>query len=903
MGIKGLVTLTTIALGLFVGSQLVLQGPSLSDRTSADTRYIKYLPNNDIKIELKDPYGSQNWDYGIEGDICFNQTPPSVNAKFRIELLMKLKDKNDVTKTVNEVIGASVTQLITNPFTLDCSSDRLRRGAFTGVMNIPAKDRWTESCPEILVKVTTTGPWNKTPKPEVATIDRSFLCPDGVPTAVPPSPLPTNQTAPTTAPTQPASTPQPQATFTPAPTARPQVSITGNIAVFSCQAPQKTQLTFCDEQKTKCYDLPFTSGPSTHGVWLDDSVEDRTYRYKYSISQDPSGNDLDSEKKYYIDKAFAVIGGGTKTVTSLKLDKNVVEPGKDRDLSIVATDQTCECKFKAVSQVYEKDSDGEIGLTNSLDKIGNTEITFGTNNDYSLIRAINPNNDPNFNGVPAVGFTNGSFEVEADLASPNKPFPYNPSYGKDGKATIRLYSPGYNVIGQRCRSVGESHSCPEESFEWGKNFPGPANTNNDIKDLRITCGTDITYGWIVEKKQGDSTTPPPQVTQAPQGTPPPPQTTQAPSAQSDIFSPSSSGMRDDNNGNAPQNEQCRPKNFRVTEVKDSGTGINFEWDQLSGCSAFTPGTDRYWILIKDGDRIVASKQGMKDEDPDVKISEKQRGILPENIQIASDDEFKKDVRYTSLLYAYQDHSPRAISYPATANFTGLGKKTDEGGSDGGSSSRSECGTSGCKTFGLIMWDSDRKSDSADHHMCWAVASNGGKKNLKEKSDAGEWNCLNSNAEYSGGKVTKLKTTYKNLASGTARVGWQLSRCKDDESNCTQNPNSPDGDRLEEAADLMCVPPGQDVTCEWEVAYMKPTRMSCNRSKCPSGLQALQEYNLTLDDLDINKDESLNTADLIICIDEWGASGKGLKCDFTKNGTVDALDYSIITTHYGINVNE
>ena len=231
ISLLALFALVVIAVGFVAGQKLVQN--TLNTRSFADTEFIHLIPNRDIQSELEDPIRSRTWDYILGGNLCFTSNPPSANGKFRVELSMRLKDKNNPANIVEEIIGASVSKLVTHPATLRCNSANLRSATFNAPFNIPEKERWLEECPEISVKVTTEGNWRPLPQQEIATIDRSLLCPNGVPTPITqPTAQPTTQQpgAPTQVPPTAQPSIAPTLTLTPTP---PPVYITGPITLLT----------------------------------------------------------------------------------------------------------------------------------------------------------------------------------------------------------------------------------------------------------------------------------------------------------------------------------------------------------------------------------------------------------------------------------------------------------------------------------------------------------------------------------------------------------------------------------------------------------------------------------------------------------------------------------------------
>ena len=491
ISLTAILAISVIAVGVIVGRNLVQK--SLNPDSQAQVETIKKIANRDIDVELRAPTKTDIWDYILGGNLCFTSSPPSANGKFRVELSMRLKSESNATEIVEEVIGASVSKIITNPSTLRCGSATLRRADFNAPFNIPDRDRWTEACPEINIKVTSSGPWRPFPQEGIATLDKNFLCPDGVPNATPEpqQSTPTPRIVPITF------TP---ISATPTPTTSPLPKITGRIAVFSCVEPTSVQITLCDKQNaTKCTDVPFTSGPSTNGVWLDDSSGDRSYLYSYSISQDANGAALVRGREYVIHSANARIIG-KPFVSEGARNTTVVAPGSF-DLTIHSQEQTCSCQFHAVSNVYVRDQSGNLVRTTLMDN----SALYGSANDMQIIKQQNVSGNASFLGKPMSPFNNGQLDVSNDFYdqehNPDIDFGYGP-YGKDCLAYVRLFAPDFDVVGQVCTSFGPQHACPNESFKWEKNFNSKADSNKDFHGLRVTCGTDISYGWIVEQRPG-----------------------------------------------------------------------------------------------------------------------------------------------------------------------------------------------------------------------------------------------------------------------------------------------------------------------------------------------------------------------------------------------------------------
>lgn len=477
-----------------------------------------YTRNADIGFNISDLRPSQQWDYILNTNLCFSFNPPSSGGSYAVQLTMELKDKANPSVEKEEVIGASINQLITNPSTTRCGSSTLRRLVANAPFNIPASDRWTESCPRIKVKVVTKGSWRPFPQEDVAYIEREFLCPDGVvepdptdkPVAAVKTPTPTTK-VPATGPTRSVfrprttGTPTPPAAGTPtsaAPTTTPTPTpdaIEGRITVFSCAQPENVTLSYCDDVAgTSCSDLVLAPKEQDQAVWLDDESNDRTFIYKYRITKDKAGNLLDKSKKYTVFNANARIkrfkDTNIEAFASLKEDKKEVSVPGNRDLSVYAAAQTCACVFHARAHVRDADT-GEI--TTALDEqlVPGKDLTYGSANDMQIATR---------GDKPVSPFTNGVLDVLEslhDINYSNKVGPWTP-YGIDGMAYVRLYAPGYSVVKQRCQTTPQSqiNACPGGTLETEdvlvdeRNFVG----------FRVACGVDVSYDWYVRKNPTSS---------------------------------------------------------------------------------------------------------------------------------------------------------------------------------------------------------------------------------------------------------------------------------------------------------------------------------------------------------------------------------------------------------------
>ncbi len=472
---------TPIVLGVFVISAALIAGFILrqpnSSQAQSSNKFI--LPpsvfNRDIQATVSDPTSSGTWDGIVKGSLCFDVNPPSFGGKYRGVLVMDLKDEP------NAVIGASVSRLLTNPSTVKCGSRTLRKDVFNIAFNLPDKDRWAEACPEIKILIETEGTWKQRPQEEIARLSREFVCPGGVPSAA-------------ATPTAPAATATPPApTLAPTSQPLPQTGISGTISIYSCEKPKTVTLDVFDtENKTGLQTLKLQSREADNSIWLKpDQGDDRTHVYGYKVSKDSQGVPFAPNSKIAVSEAFAAmqtILGRDTSFTSLKDSNNILTLPATHDKTIDAQYLTCGCPFHARS--YVKDAaTGDILRT--------TQASLGTANDMQIIK---------LGDTLQQTFNNGVIDVRADFfdfAERFIPEPFIPfsDYGIDGISMVRLYAPGYNVVKQECESKGQVAACPGYTLKSSKD-----TSSKDFQGLRVTCGVDVEYGWVIEKTSGAALT-------------------------------------------------------------------------------------------------------------------------------------------------------------------------------------------------------------------------------------------------------------------------------------------------------------------------------------------------------------------------------------------------------------
>ena len=321
----------------------------------------------------------------------------------------------------------------------------------------------------------------------------------------------------TPAPVRPTSSP-PSVPLTPSAQTAPSDAISGYITVFGCKKPEYIKLNYCKDVDCKTngslrYNIPDERTPVPHGIWLEDTNADSTWIYRYSMTH-MGDKPLDPTQSYRLIDATAVFNNNTMRLDSKAEDLALltVKPGTRRDFQINA-EKACSCQIKSVA--YIKDTQGNI-----ITSLDNQPGTYGLSNNFQYSQN---------KSRPASEFRNGRVTVGPG----SYPELYDPKvYGPDTMAHSRLFAPGWKVLKQECVSRGLVNACPELAADYSRTadkLPHPEL----FEHLRVTCGVDLEYGWVLEKLP----TPTPVVSPA---TRPASSTTT-----SDVFSNMTCPLRDD----------------------------------------------------------------------------------------------------------------------------------------------------------------------------------------------------------------------------------------------------------------------------------------------------------------------------------------------------------------------
>jgi len=907
---KGFTTLTTLfalaAIGVGLTAGLIiprLQNPQTTQSQANENPLVSYVGNRDIGIQINGPTRPSGWDYQIKGTMCFNLNPPSDKGKFRVELFMPTKDN-----PAGENIGASGWEFVTNPATLRCDArEAIKRDAtYTGVFNIPDKSQWLEACPEIQVHVKTEGPWDYTPQSRVGTINRSLLCPDGVPpstapTEVPPSVAPS--TVPPTAapnPTTPPAVTQPPTTPVPS---DPGFSLMdGRITVYSCTKPKAVLVTLCDENSSKCIEVPYSDQLfSEQTVWSLDQTADRTHLYSYLIARDPNNERLRTGQKYTIKSVSAQINvnGEVKTFTSAGRDKATSAAPATQDFTINTKDESCSCEFRAKAYVKNADT-GEI--TTVLDKASETSsLENGISNDMQIAAR---------GSRPLMGFTSGEADTgQLDFWTTrgNKEvnFPYGP-FGQDGLAHVRLFAPKHNVVSQECVSSGEIDACPAgftddklTGFENGEK-------GKDFRDLRIACGVNIAYGWTIKEKPALELTPSPS-----QAADAPGDSTTPPAGQTDRFSHDSLLTERAGFGAGVTGGQGGQL-LTVTSLHDNKDPIE-------------PGTLR-WALQQQGPAIV-------------RFAVNGTIQLKDDIDVTSNKTL--DGRGADIVITRSGLNIEDVENVIITNVTLT---------QGNQTGHSECNTVGNGDAIQIrnskrVWAHhvtlsaycdgllDIVSGSQEITLSWSKLEHHsktmliGNSNEREEIDKNITATLHHNVfsnvvqrvpRVRFGKVDVVNNYYYNWRDYA--VGHSNKSQVIVEGNIFEPTQATDDDGIQVARDQIgedpqggfarvsgnlllnnarerSTQPEKVFTRPYTFALDQPTDALKQKLSAEAGAQPSSFFEQRFGgsipnyDTDFNDDGVTNTTDLASCITEYGMSGQNLVCDINTDGFVNAVDYS------------
>lgn len=428
-------------------------------------------------------------------------------------------------------------------------------------------------------------------------------------------------------------------------------AVTGRISIYGCEQPDSVELDYCTDSSCSRPESISSRGTQEfdNGIWLIDQNDDNTWLYEYRLTED-------SVKLRGARAAF-----GNADATSEREDVNILNTnlGDTQDFHIFAESISCTCPFDAVA--YIKDEDGnliaEYNNQGDLGGSGNNKQIF---EDGNIPQFFSPfNNEGN----------SGTIDVHVEQFSgfdPNNPF------GHDALATIKLFAPAYEVVGQVCESNNpDVPACPGYSDGSPNVTPAAQVAQPELfKNVRVTCGTDIEYGWIVERLPNTPTPEPTAVVQ------------------------SSSGAARRSGGACPiGTRNCSPGDVEIERYDENDVRVN--WDYPSGCSEYQRLVDPFWVdVVNESGQIVCSTSAT-DNDTTCKLGRDKDREVNENSSEWRNREWKEGNRYSVNVYTFNPGGS-CVSPPGGDSFEYDPDCIDGkcGGSSGGSTGGSSGGSSG-----------------------------------------------------------------------------------------------------------------------------------------------------------------------------------------------------------------
>lgn len=385
-------------------------------------------------------------------------------------------------------------------FSVVATTPRRLQGSYCPDVYLQYRGTWFSGTPFAKVKLQN---FEGVCQPQAASTPTPTLTP-ATPLPATPSPTGTSPTATAT----PSVSATPTITLTPTltPTPTPRNTITGRVSVYGCRKPSRATVEFCTGETCnllaggKIAALASTNDPSVQGIWPVDDNDDNTWIYEYAISLDENNQPLDPQKTYFLPRALGFFDNDTLFFDSERenADKLRLKPGQKRDFKVYAT-RTCGCSFDAVS--YVKDRQGNL-----ITDFDNKGSQYGTaNNKQRFDRGDKPVESAPFNNL---GNNPGRIDVhvQGDLGD----FRDARHWGRDALANNKLYADGWRVVGQQCTSKNpDVPACPDYTDTWSASDMSKLLNPNVFENLRVACGVNVEYGWILEKAPPTPTPVPP----------------------------------------------------------------------------------------------------------------------------------------------------------------------------------------------------------------------------------------------------------------------------------------------------------------------------------------------------------------------------------------------------------
>ncbi len=306
------------------------------------------------------------------------------------------------------------------------------------------------------------------------------------------------------------------------------------------------------------------------------------------------------------------------------------------------------------------------------------------------------------------------------------------------------------------------------------------NEARRIDKLPIGCGQEYTYGWVVERK---------------------------PAAKCTLT------------------DRCAPTIEKIERDDIAASSVKLRWNQPEDVDCKLDAYDLDIVEPTDDGIVVCSLHDIDPSETDARCNLKYNSPTDSSRKNArTKSTWLRDVPYSVNLYTRDNEVPECISKPGQTEFT------RESGSN----------TAEFNTFALNLYDVDEFEEGGDSNLCWSVANNDGKRNIRAELP-GSFSCAGNVDRDSKGNVERVSVCYHNKKGDDAQIRWQMSRCEPTDDNCQQDPFGPNGDRTDDG-DLETVANGNASVVTWEVSKFKPNNpivsWETDLDECPGDFEGI-----------------------------------------------------------------
>lgn len=580
-------------------------------------------------------------------------------------------------------------------------------------------------------------------------------------------------------------------TVTPKSTEKPNIS--GKITVKSCKEPESMRVSRCEKGGTRadCKDLVQTdltqNKPADDSIWVNESESDPEndlYVFNYRLVTDSQNKALEEGVEYQVPDSSMK---NDLTAYYSKHHTSPVTASDSRDFTISVPSSEC----GPVATVAPKEAPSckfnpvayvkirENGKDTLFTEVGGDAEKWSTTNDKRLKK-----------------FGEDVF--------------YRAPFDNDGQ--LQPCGPnGCDLTGERYCCV-DSNNTPADSYDLRKKpydiasvylyYPKDKfrivakcdhtgkcidiDENDSINDARridklpVGCGQEYNYGWVVERK---------------------------PQAQCSLT------------------DRCEPKIKDIQRDDVSASSVKLRWEQPTDADCTFNAYDLDIVEPTDNGVVVCSIHDIDPSDTEARCNLKYNRPTSSSRQNArTKNTWLRDVPYTVNLYTRDNDVPECISKEGQAEFT----------------RSSNVQNNEFNTFALNLYDVDEYEEGGDSNLCWSVANNDGKRNIRSELP-GSFSCAGDVDRDSKGNVQRISVCYHNKKSDPAKLRWQMSRCEATDDNCQQDPFGPNGDRTGDD-ELETIENNSASVVTWEVSKFKPNNgivsWETNLNECPRDFEGI-----------------------------------------------------------------